>query len=113
MTDQTSPAPQPLWRRIVTSQQFLGLLTKLLTVSGVPLVAYLQRWFPDLTPTSLSGIVVEALVFLIGAGIGWYRDHPNNILARAAKVIEGSPAVSPTAMAKIDAALDVASDKKL
>ena len=83
--------------KIVNSQRFLGILTKVIAGSGFLTVPFIHQWFPDVTPQSASGIAVEAISFLIGVGIGWYRDHPDNILARAVKVINGGTA-SPAAV---------------
>jgi hypothetical protein len=103
MTDPTQVQP-PLWQRVLGNQRFLGLLTKALAASGFLTVPLIQKWFPDVTPQSASGVLIEAASFLIGAGIGWYRDHPDNILARALKQINGGTA-SPAAVAKIAAAV--------
>jgi len=97
MSDTNLPKP-PWWLRIVNSQRFNVALLGLLKASGLLALPWIHKWFPDVTYESLSATIITALPLAIGVGIDWYRNNPNNILARARKVINGGTA-SPTAVA--------------
>ena len=63
------------------------VLINLLKASGV--VTIIAQWIPGVTPESLGGIIAMALPFAAGVAIDWYRNHPDNFIARAVKLING------------------------
>ncbi len=105
MSNPTPTTPLPLWQRVLNNQRFIGLSTKALAASGFLTVPLVQHWFPDVTAQSVDGILIEGATFVIGAGIGWYRDHPDNIVARTIKLINGGGA-SPVAVAALGVAIE-------
>lgn len=107
MSTTTATPPLPLWQRVLNNQRFIGLSTKVLAASGFLTVPVVQHWFPDVTAQSADGILIEGATFLIGAGIGWYRDHPDNIAARLIKAINGG-SVSPVVVAQVQDAAEKA-----
>lgn len=82
----------PLWQRLLSSERFKNLLLKATIASGFVTVPVIQKWFPGVTPDSFVGIGIEAVSAAVPMFIGWYRDHPDNFLARARKVINGGTA---------------------
>ena len=99
MADTTSPQ-LPTWQRVIGSQRFMSILSGMLTASGFFGLKVVKAYFPDLNVSELSGDIVVAVPWLANEGIQWYRNHPDNILARARKVIEGGTA-SPQAVAAV------------
>lgn len=91
MTDQIVSRP-PLWLRIINSQRFAMSLTWALSASGVFGLHVFKSRFPDLNPGIGATYIIDGLSFAIPWLINWYRDHPDNFLARARKVINGGTA---------------------
>lgn len=107
MTDQTA-TQIPLWQRVLNNQRFQMFLWNAVKVSGLSALPLVQKWFPGATVDSISGEIIMAIPFVVGMVVDWYRSHPDNILARARKVIVGGTA-SPAAVAKVaDAAVKAA-----
>lgn len=100
MTDPNQNTAQPAWLRVLNNQRFQVLLQNGIKVSGFAALPFVQKWFPGVTPDSLTADVVAWAPFVAGFGIDWWRNHPDNILARAVKVINGGKA-SPAAVAKV------------
>jgi hypothetical protein len=88
------------YRSVLNNQRFQMALNNAIKVSGVAALPIVQKWCPTCTADSISGDIIMAAPFLIGFAIEWYRNHPDNILARARKVINGG-AASPEAVAAI------------
>jgi hypothetical protein len=100
MSAITAIAPAPLWQRILNSERFKNWLLKATVASGFLTVPFIHQWFPDVSPQSLDGIAIETISAVVPMAIGWYRDHPDNFLARARRVINGGTA-SQTAIDKV------------
>jgi hypothetical protein len=103
MTDATV-IPLPMWQRILNNQRFQGLLWNAIKVLGIPALPFVQKWFPGTTVDTIGGDIVLGVPFVVGCAADWYRAHPDNILARAIKVINGGSA-SAAAVAKVGAAI--------
>jgi hypothetical protein len=78
--------------KVFSNQRFQVLLQGAIKASGVAALPFVQKYFPSVTVDSLAGDVIMAGPFVIGLAIDWYRNHPDNILARARAVIDGGAA---------------------
>lgn len=94
----------PLWQRVLNNQRFQMFLGNAIKASGVAALPFVKKWFPDLSAESITGAIIMGVPFFAGLVLDWYRNHPDNILARAQKVINGGTA-SPAAVAKVEDAI--------
>jgi hypothetical protein len=101
----TNVTPQPLWQRFLSNQRVKALLINALTASGAASLPFVHKWFPALTPGDIADYIIGGVPFVVVTVIDWYRNHPDNILARARKVINGGTA-SPAAVAETAAVAD-------
>jgi hypothetical protein len=85
---------QSRWINLIENQRFQSILLSLIKVSGFVALPIVQRWFPGLTAESLNGILVAGIPLIIGGILDWYRNNPNNIVARALSQINGNKGVS-------------------
>lgn len=109
MSDPNSSIP--MWQRILNNQRFQMFLGNAIKASGIAAMPFVKKWFPDLSAESITGAIVMGVPFVAGLAIDWYRNHPDNILARAQKVINSGTA-SAAAVEKVAVAVNDAPPSK-
>lgn len=95
----------------IQSQRFKVVLQGLLVSSGFLGLDIVKRLFPGVDPGEVSQQIIIAIPLIINFLIEWYRNHPDNILRRAVKVINGGTA-APAVVATVAAHATAATNEK-
>jgi hypothetical protein len=102
MSDTTTD--QPTWlvifNKVTSNQRFKVVMENVINASGLVALPWVKKWFPSLTIDSFETYIVIGVPMVIKAVIDWYRNNPNNILARGIQVINGGSA-HPSSIAKV------------